>query len=146
MKKFSFKLEPVRALRGHSESVAKETLARELAAGNRREAELRSADAALASALASAGALRETLPERLLAHQAFVERCERTRLRASDAVTAQQSVVESRRAELESATAARVAVDKLHDKRLAAFTAEEQRLEGLLLGEIAIARAARTER
>jgi flagellar export protein FliJ len=146
VKKFSFKLESVRVLRGHSESVAKETLARELAAGTQREAELRGADAALASALASATTLGETAAQRLLAQQTYVERLERRRLVARGAAAAQRQVVEVRRIELETAAAARAAVDRLRERSLAAFVVEEERLETALLGELATSRAARTER
>lgn len=141
MRPFSFPLEQVRSLRSHLETVAKAALARELATGAEREAELRRADEALASARDCAQADGQPLSgAHLAARQLFLERRERERAAADMAARAHDEVVAERKAELESAATARVVLDRLRDRRLAAHTRELARAEEATLGEVALSR------
>src|SRR5262245_44508278 len=87
MKRFSFRLESLRALREQGEEQAKAALGRELAL----EAACREAVTAAAERLALAGATPQGSGIDLVARQAFVERCERelraAQLDVAEAVT-----------------------------------------------------------
>jgi flagellar export protein FliJ len=146
MRPFSFPLEQVRSLRSHVESAAKAALARELAAGAEREADLRRADEALTSARGCGQGEGQSLSGAdLAARQLFVERRERERATAEMAARAHEEVVAERVAELESAAVARAALDRLRERKLAAHARELARVEEAALGEVALAKHMRGE-
>src|SRR4051812_19319020 len=104
MKSFTFRLERVRSLREHAETVAKEALARELATGAERTGELRRAEDALTTALAVGAPVDGFLSGgELLARQAFIERRERERLTAELAAQDQDQAVSRQQAHFEAA-------------------------------------------
>jgi flagellar export protein FliJ len=146
MRPFSFPLEQVRSLRSHVETAAKAALARELATGAEREAELRRADEALASARDCAQPTGQPASGAdLSARQLFLERRERERTAAELAARTHEEVVAERVAELESAASARAALDRLRDRKLAAHTREVARVEEAALGEVALRKHVRGE-
>jgi flagellar export protein FliJ len=145
LRPFTFPLHQVYSLRAHVESVAKAALARELAAGAEREAELQRADQALASAQEAVKAEWALSGADLAARQLFLERRERERAAAELAAKAHGEVVAERTKELETAAAERAALDKLKDRYRAAHARKEARAEDARLGEVALSRHVRGE-
>jgi hypothetical protein len=100
LRPFSFPLEQVRSLRAHVEAAAKAALAQELAAKAERQAELRDADEAVASARGGTISGRPLTGAELAARQAFLERRERERAAAEVAARAREQLVLGRIAQL----------------------------------------------
>jgi len=142
VKRFSFKLETVRALREQVEQVAREELARELSLSALRRAELTDAEARLDSAR-TAGAL---LPGavagggELVARQAFVERRERELRAVSIEADLQEDEVERRRVRLEQAAQERESIERLRRREAVRHERELARAEEAQLDELALAR------
>jgi flagellar export protein FliJ len=137
MRRFRFRLESIRSLRAHSESAARTVLAREIAVGATRAAELEQADAALASARGGETAARTAAS--LAARQTFLERRERERNAAATALQAQQQVVADRSADLATAAAERAALDRLRERKQDLHRRDAARAEDAALGEIGLA-------
>src|SRR5919199_6334838 len=109
LRRFSFPLEQVRSLRSHLEAAAKAALAHELAKQAEREAELREADEAVASARGGTAEGHVVTGQALAARQLFLERCERQRAAAELAAIEHEQVVADRMSALQTAAAAREA-------------------------------------
>jgi len=138
MRRFRFRLESIRSLRAHSESTARTVLAREIAVGATRAAELERADAALASA--RGGETGAQTAASFAARQAFRERREREREAAALALQMQQQVVADRSADLTVAAAERAALDRLRERKQDIHRRDAARTEDAVLGEVGLSR------
>jgi flagellar FliJ protein len=135
MKRFSFRLESVRALREQAEEQAKAVLGRELAL----EAECAAAVAAAADRLAQAAAAgAEGCGSDFAARQAYVERCERLLAAAQLELALAKNRVEDRRRALTEASREREMLDRLRTKHLAVHQAEASRAEEAMLSEVGL--------
>src|SRR4051812_44384164 len=135
MKRFSFRLESVRALREQAEEQAKAELGRELAL----EAEGVAKVAAAADRLAEAAAAgSEGSGSGFAARQAYVERCERLVAAAELELALTRNRVEERRRALTEASREREMLERLRTKHLDAHTAETRRAEEATLSEVGL--------
>jgi flagellar FliJ protein len=141
MRRFTFRLEPVRVLREQVETEAKEALARELAVFSSLSAELDAASRRLTDAQATVvpapGA--ELTGSDLAGQQAYLERLERERLSATFSVSAQEHQVESKRSRLADAARDREALERLKSRKEERHRLSLARAEEAALGEIALA-------
>jgi flagellar export protein FliJ len=141
MQRFSFRLEPVRALREQTETAAQHALACEIALRDQRARTLESATqrAELARrALAPApGAPAEA--HDLVRRQAYNERRHREAMAARAGLAAQEVSVADSRVRLEEAARDREALERLKRSRRAQHEQTVRRAEDAQLGEIAIA-------
>lgn len=145
LRRFSFPLEQVRSLRSHKEAAAKAALAHELTKQAEREAELREADEAVASARGGTGEGAVLSGPELAARQAFLERCERARAAAELAAIEHERLVAERMSALQTAAAEREALDRLKERHAASHARAVARAEEATLGEVALFRHVRTE-
>jgi flagellar export protein FliJ len=133
--RFHFQLDSVRSIRKHSENLAMQALALELAEAGELELRLDAAQARLAAARSegcgSVGALE------LHRHQLYRERMEReledTRLQAS----LQARAVQDARDRLDLAAREVGALDRLEERRRTEHTREQDRVERIAGDEIA---------
>src|SRR4051794_6842170 len=133
MKRFSFRLESVRALREQAEEQAKAELGRELAL----EAEAAAAVSAAADRLSQAAqAGSEASGVDFAARQAFVERCERLVAAAELELALTQNRVAERRRLLTEASREREMLDRLKTKHQRVHEAERLRAEEATLSEV----------
>jgi flagellar export protein FliJ len=141
MQRFTFNLEPVRALREQAEEHAKHELAHQLGLQAARVEELSQASSRLAAARAS-GALvagATVSGHDLEARRLFVERVEREQRAARARLEAQEGLVEHGRLRLAQAARERQVLERLREQRLGEHTRALARSEQATLGEIALA-------
>jgi len=138
MKRFTFRLEPLRSLREQAEEQAKLRLAHELAAEAAEHERLRSASSRLADARAQAAGGAGS-GDQLAALQAFVERCERDVVAVSASLAVHHQAVLDARDTLSGAARDRKTLERLRDRRLAGHLLEERRAEAITLDEIGLA-------
>jgi flagellar FliJ protein len=139
--RFHFGLERVRDLRAHTEEQAKEQFAASLNHLAHGEAMLRAAEHQLELARKEQGhgAQQGALSGRdLLAHQAFVERLERSRLDAIIEVQQRESKLVYDRQALARASQEREVLDKLKHRQKTAHLAEVERVERVELDDMAM--------
>jgi flagellar FliJ protein len=144
---FHFRLERVRALRERAEEQAREELASSLSVRMKGEAMLRAAADSVSDAqrvrrdssiIAISGA-------ELLALQAYLERAERARESAALELDRRDAEVDARRAALTARSQERQVLERLKERRRVAHVREQERREGVLLDEIALATHRRAE-
>jgi flagellar export protein FliJ len=138
MKRFTFRLESLRALREQAEEQAKLRLAHELAAEAAERERLVAAASRLSQARAQAGD-EATSGEELAARQAFVERCERDVTSVAASLTLRRQAVQAAREALADAAHEREALERLRERKLAGHALEERRAEAVTLDEIGLA-------
>jgi flagellar export protein FliJ len=141
MAAFTFKLEPVRALREQEERRAQEDLARELALAAAHHAAVASAAGAVDEArraFVAAGRGGELTPQELVARQAFLERREREQRRALLESELQAQQVELRRSSLEHAAREREVLERAKQRARDDHVRAELKVEEEALGEIAL--------
>jgi flagellar FliJ protein len=144
---FNFRLERVRALRESFEDQAKEELAASLSTRLKGEAMLRAASESFSSAQATRRqtAVLEMSGQDLLAAQAYVERTARARQAAELELDRREAEVDARRTALVAAARDRQVLERLKERRKADHRRESDRVEGVLLDEMAIVSHRRTE-
>lgn len=137
---FNFRLERVRALRESFEDQAKEDLATSLSVRLKGEAMLRAASDSFSTAQATRRqtASIEVSGEDLLAAQAYIERTSRGRQAAELELGRREAEVDARRTALLAAARERQVLERLKERRRADHRRESERIEGVLLDEIAI--------
>lgn len=141
MRRFTFNLESVLAVREHAEQGAKRALAAELAVQADRDSELAAAASAAQSArrgTASHPGERVTAAE-LAARHAFRERRELEHCSAQALAHAQSIRVERERAEVERTVRERDAISRLKERRRVAHGNAVARLDEQAIGEAALA-------
>ena len=141
-KSFTFKLEPVRALREQVEKQAQEALAHELELERRHQADV--AEAAQRVELARAAGVPDegtaVTGRDLLAHQAYVERVEREKAVAEEGLAVQERQVDAGRSRLVEASREHEVLVRLKQRRRIEHDQELARAQGAALDEIAITR------
>jgi flagellar export protein FliJ len=141
-KSFTFKLEPVRALREQVEKQAQEALAHELELERRHQAGV--AEAALRVELARAAGVPDegaaVTGRDMFAHQAYVERVEREKAVAEEGLAAQGRQVDAGRSRLVEASRDHEVLVRLKQRRRSEHEQELARAQGAVLDEIAITR------
>jgi flagellar FliJ protein len=144
---FNFRLERVRALRESFEDQAKEELAASLSTRLKGEAMLRAASDSFSHAQATRreSAVLEMSGQDLLAAQAYVERTARARQAAELELDRREAEVDARRTALVAAARDRQVLERLKERRKADHRRESDRVEGVLLDEMAIVSHRRTE-
>jgi flagellar FliJ protein len=137
---FNFRLERVRALRENFEDQAREELAASLSVRLKGEAMLRAASDSFTTAQATRRqtAALEVSGEDLLAAQAYIERTSRARQAAELELDRREAEVDARRTALLAAARERQVLERLKERRKADHQRESQRVEGVLLDEMAI--------
>ncbi len=137
---FQFRLERVRSLRERAEEQAKEQLAAGLAHRVRGEALLHQATTVVRAAHAQArdAAVSGATAADLRAAQVWMERAERERQAAALDLDRRDAEVAARRESLAAAARDRQAIDKLEERRRAAFDAEWALREQQAIDEIAM--------
>ena len=139
--RFQFGLERVRDLRAHTEEQAKEQFAASLSHRADGVAMLRAAEHRLAEARRShgAGAPQSALGAGdLLAHQAYVERLERSRRDAVVELEHREQNLADSRLRLERASQDREVLDKLRERQRTAHLHEVERAERAEIDDLAI--------
>ncbi|MEI2702452.1 MAG: flagellar export protein FliJ [Baekduia sp.] len=139
--RFQFGLERVRDLRAHTEEQAKEQFAASLSHRAHGEAMLRAAEHQLAEARSGhrAGMPDSSLTATdLLAHQAYVERLERSRRDAVVELEQREQDLADSRARLERASQDREVLDQLRERQRMAHLHEVERAERAEIDDIAI--------
>jgi flagellar FliJ protein len=145
---FTFKLEPIRALREQAERQAQEALARELRRQRDRETELDAATRRVDDARGT-GELRpgaEVSGHDLRAFQAYMERVEREQKAAAHGVAAQALEVDAGRSRLAHAAAEHEALVRLKARKRSQHDRAVARAQTAALDEVAIARHRRLQR
>jgi flagellar FliJ protein len=144
---FNFRLERVRALRESFEDQAKEELAASLSTRLKGEAMLLAASETFASAQVTRRrtADLEVSGEDLLAASAYMERTARARQAAELELDRREAEVDARRTALVAAARDRQVLERLKERRKADHRRESDRVEGVLLDEMAIVSHRRTE-
>jgi flagellar FliJ protein len=144
---FNFRLERVRALRESFEDQAKEELAASLSTRLKGEAMLRAASDSfsLAQATRRESAVLEMSGQDLIAAQAYVERTARARQAAELELDRRDAEVDARRTALVAAARDRQVLERLKERRKADHRRESDRVEGVLLDEMAIVSHRRAE-
>jgi flagellar protein FliJ len=145
---FTFRLEPVRALREQAERQAQEALARELRRQRDRETELDAATRRVDDARGT-GELQpgsEVTGHDLRSFQAYMERVERERDAAANGVAAQAHEVDAGRSRLAHAAREHKALVRLKDRQRSKHDRAVARAETAALDEIAISRHLRLQR
>jgi flagellar FliJ protein len=137
---FNFRLERVRALRESFEDQAREQLAASLSTRLKGEAMLRAASESYAGAQATRRetAALEVSGQDLLAVHAYVERTSRMRQAAELELDRREAEVDARRSALLAAARERQVLERLKERRAADHRRESNRVEGVLLDEMAI--------
>jgi len=145
---FTFRLEPIRALREQAERQAQEALARELRRQRDRETELdaatRRVDDARGTGELAPGA--EVTGHDLRAFQAYMERVERERDAAAHGVRAQAVEVHAGRSRLARASIEHETLVRLKARKRTEHLKAVARAETAHLDEVAIARHVRLAR
>lgn len=138
---FRFRLERLRSIRQHGEDAAKQALAGALSDHARCEARVQSADEQLAAARAAHLEATETPMSAadLMARQAFLEQAESTQHHTRAQLASSEEAVAGKQVELTQATQRRQALDSLRERKLADHNREQERREGMVLDEIALA-------
>jgi flagellar FliJ protein len=142
---FTFRLEPIRALREQAERQAQEALARELRRQRDRETELDAATRRVDDARGT-GDLRpgtEVSGHDLRAFQAYMERVERERDVAAHGVAAQALEVDAGRSQLARAALEHEALVRLKARQRSQHDRAVARAQTAALDELAIARHVR---
>jgi flagellar FliJ protein len=144
---FNFRLERVRALRESFEDQAKEELAASLSTRLKGEAMLRAASESFTHAQARRreSAVLEVSGQDLLAAQAYVERTARARQAAELELDRRDAEVDARRTALVAAARDRQVLERLKERRKADHRRESDRVDGVLLDEMAIVSHRRAE-
>jgi flagellar export protein FliJ len=145
---FTFKLEPIRALREQAERQAQEALARELRRQRDRETVLDAATRRVDDARGT-GDLRpgtEITGHDLRAFQAYMERVERERDAAANGVAAQAVQVDAGRTRLARASIEHETLVRLKARRRSEHDRAVARAQTAALDEVAIARHRRLQR
>lgn len=145
---FTFRLEPIRALREQAERQAQEALARELRRQRDRETELDAATRRVDDARGT-GDLRpgtEVSGQDLRTFQAYMERVERERDAAAHGVAAQELEVDAGRSRLARASIEHETLVRLKARRRTEHDRAVARAQTARLDEIAIARHLRLQR
>jgi flagellar FliJ protein len=145
---FTFKLEPIRALREQAERQAQEALARELRRQRDRETELDAATRRVDDARGT-GELRpgaEVTGHDLRAFQVYMERVERERDAAANGVAAQAVQVDAGRSRLARASIEHETLVRLKARRRSEHDRAVARAQTAALDELAIARHRRLQR
>ena len=145
---FTFRLEPIRALRQQAERQAQEALARELRRQRDRETELDAATRRVDDARGT-GDLRpgtEVSGQDLCAFQAYMERVERERDAAEHGVAAQALEVDAGRSRLARASIEHETLVRLKARKRTEHDRAVARAQTARLDEIAIARHVRLRR
>jgi flagellar export protein FliJ len=145
---FTFKLEPIRALREQAERQAQEALARELRRQRDRETELDAATRRVDNARGT-GELRpgtEITGHDLRAFQAYMERVERERDVAANGVAAQAVEVDAGRSRLARAAIEHETLVRLKARRRSEHNRAVARAQTAALDEVAITRHRRLQR
>ena len=137
---FNFRLERVRALRESFEDQAREELAASLSVRLKGEAMLRAANERHATAQDTRRhtASLEVTGQDLIAVQAYVDRTSRARLAAELELNRREVEVDARRTALLAAARERQVLERLKERRAADHKRESERVEGVLLDEMAI--------
>jgi flagellar FliJ protein len=140
-------LERVRALRESFEDQAKEELAASLSTRLKGEAMLRAASESFSHAQATRreSAVLEMSGPDLIAAQAYVERTARARQAAELELDRRDAEVDARRTALVAAARDRQVLERLKERRKADHRRESDRVEGVLLDEMAIVSHRRAE-
>jgi flagellar FliJ protein len=140
-KRFEFRLERVRSMRERAEEEAREGLAAALAA---REAEAARRTAIAAELVRARSAQRGAAVgggasiADMMAHQAYLERAERSDQTAERDLSRQDAEVAARRTALQHAARERQVMDKLREKAERDHRAALERAEASLLDELAL--------
>jgi flagellar export protein FliJ len=145
---FTFRLEPIRALREQAERQAQEALARELRRQRDRETELDAARRRVDDARGT-GELRpgvEITGHDLRAFQAYMERVERERDAAANGVAAQAVEVDAGRSRLARASIEHETLVRLKARKRSEHDRAVARKETAALDEVAITRHLRLQR
>jgi flagellar FliJ protein len=139
-------LERVRALRESFEDQAREELAASMSIRLKGEAMLRAASERYSGAQDTRRhtASLEVTGQDLLAVQAYVERTSRAREAAELELGRREAEVDARRTALLAAARERQVLERLKERRAADHHKESNRLEGVLLDEMAITSHRRT--
>src|SRR3954470_16046319 len=137
---FNFRLERVRALRESFEDQAREQLAASLNVRLKGEAMLLAASERHATAQHTRRetAALEVSGHDLLAAQAYVDRTSRARQAAELELDRRDAEVDARRTALLAAARERQVLERLKERRAADHRRESERVEGVLLDEMAI--------
>jgi flagellar FliJ protein len=143
---FNFRLERVRALRESFEDQAREDLTASLSTRLKGEAMLRAASDTYARAQDTRreSSTIELTGQDLLATQAYIERTSRARLAAELELGRREAEVDARRTALVAAARERQVLERLKERRGADHRRESDRIEGVLLDEMAITSHRRT--
>ena len=144
---FNFRLERVRALRESFEDQAREELAASMSVRLKGEAMLRAASERHAAAhdTRRQTASLDMTGQDLLAAQAYVERTSRAREAAELELGRREAEVDARRTALLAAARERQVLERLKERRAADHKRESNRIEGVLLDEMAISSHRRAE-
>jgi flagellar FliJ protein len=134
MKRFSFRLESVRALREQAEEQAKAELGRELAL----EAALRGRVDDAVIRLRQAAVSGNGNGFDFAARQAYIERCERDIVAARHALAQGTMRVAQRRAQLAEAARERETLERLKNRHRDEHDAEGRRAEEAVLSEVGL--------
>ena len=134
MKRFSFRLESVRALREQAEEQAKAELGRELALEAALRGLVHDAEARLRQAAVSGSGNGFDF----VARQAYIERCERELVGARYALAQGGMRVAQRRAELAQAARERETLERLKNRHADEHAAEGRRAEEAVLSEVGL--------
>src|SRR5215210_8524870 len=137
---FNFRLERVRALRERFEDQAREDLAASLSTRMKGEAMLRAASESFTHAQVARreSATLELSGQDLLATQAYIERTARERQAAELELGRREAEVDARRTALLAAARERQVLERLKERRAKDHMRESNRVEGVLLDEMAI--------
>jgi flagellar FliJ protein len=140
-------LERVRALRESFEDQAREELAASLSVRLKGEAMLRAASESYAQAQDTRrrSATLELSGHDLIASQAYIERTSRMREAAELELDRRDAEVDARRTALLAAARERQVLERLKERRMADHRRESDRVEGVLLDEMAISSHRRAE-
>ena len=140
MQRKDFTLERLRQLREHDEQLAKEAFAASLGQRLRGQAMLQHAQHALSASQdatrGAAGAPRSG--HDLVAGQAWMDRVQATRAEAELSLGRCEADLDARRAELGRAAQRRAVLDRLKDRQAAARRLAANRLESMVLDEVAL--------
>ena len=144
---FNFRLERVRALRESFEDQAREELAASLSVRLKGEAMLRAASDTYTRAQDTRrqSATLELTGQDLIATQAYMERTSRLREAAELELDRRDAEVDARRTALLAAARERQVLERLKERRAKDHMRESNRVEGVLLDEMAISSHRRAE-
>jgi flagellar FliJ protein len=144
---FNFRLERVRALRERFEDQAREDLAASLSTRMKGEAMLHAASESFTHAQLARreSTTFELSGQDLVATQAYIERTARERLAAELELTRREAEVDARRTALLAAARERQVLERLKERRREDHRRESERVEGVLLDEMALVTHRRAE-